>query len=318
MNAIRLFLLVVLIAGIFLSGCTPKMPVVTGPAPTEPAATATPHTPTQPAPTEPVATEVEMTEVATSEAATVEPTEDMTLFDEVRIEFEAEDGVALVGSYFPATVSPAPTVILMHQAGSERSTWKDLGMIAWLHNRGQAGGALFSPLFGASLWPPMPSGLSFAVFTFDFRAHGESEGMAESGSDFLVDAKAAFQLVQTLDGVDPARIVMIGASIGADAAVDACVTGCLGALSFSPGSYLDVSYQEVVTELGLDGKPAWCLASEQDVFSANTCQTASGATFRKVIYAGGGHGESLLVTGLDPDIGQVVLDFFLLAFGITL
>jgi hypothetical protein len=319
------FLSVFLLLVLFTAGCIPDTPAATETAPVEPPATEPPPEPTdtmaptdtveEPEPTEPPATELVETEPPPTEA--VEATDEILPANGRRIEFQAEDGVALVGSYFPSAASLAPTVILMHQAGSDRSTWEEISMVAWLQNRGQGGGALFVPALGASLWPEMPSGVSFAVFTFDFREHGESGGAAESGSDFLVDAKAAFRQVQGLEGVDPERIVMIGASIGADAAVDACVSGCLGALSLSPGNYLDVSYAEVVTEMGLDGKPAWCLASEEDAFSANTCKSASGDTYRSIVYQQGGHGESLLVSGLDPAIGQVIQDFLLLAFDLS-
>lgn len=316
MKATIRIVLGLLMIGLFLAGCKSKTPTATVLPPTSLPPTSPPPTDTlPPPPTETLPPTEALTQPPTEPA---KPTDEPVSLEEQRIEFEAEDGVSLVGSYFPARFSPAPTVILMHQAGSDRRAWEQAGLVAWLQNRGNGGGgALFAPSLGASLWPSMPGSLSFAVFTFDFREHGESGGAFESGSDFLVDAKAALQRVKEFPGVDPERIVMIGASIGADAAVDACVEGCLGGLSLSPGSYLDVDYAEVVAEMTLDGKPAWCLASEDDHYSADTCKSASGDAYRSIIYAAGGHGESLLIPGLDPDIGQVFLDFLLLAFGIS-
>jgi len=315
MKKIIIIVLIVLLL-LSLAACKPKTPTPTSAPPaTSPPPTAPPPTDTSPPPTEEPTAQPptdEPTEPPPTEPA--EPLNTPLPVDEQRIEFESEDGVLLVGSYFPAAVNPAPAVILMHQAASQRGAWVDLGLVAWLRNLPGGGGALSAPPNSASLWPPMSSGLSFAVFTFDFREHGESSGVAMSGSDFLVDAKAAFNLVKGLPGVDPERIALIGASIGADAAVDTCVQGCLGGLSLSPGSYLDVSYPEVVAEMGLDGKPAWCLASEGDSYSANTCRSASGDTYRLVLFPEGGHGEALLAPGMDPDIGQLVLDFLLLAF----
>jgi hypothetical protein len=233
-----------------------------------------------------------------------------------RIEFQAEDGAPLVGEYFPAGVNPAPALILMHQMGSNRKVWQDLGMVSWLTNRATGGGGLFSPLRQSDLWPPMPQGFTFAVFTFDFRTHGESGGAVNERSDFLMDAKAALETVKGLPGIDPQRLALIGASIGADAAVDVCVHGCLGGLSLSPGSYLEVSYPEVVAEMALDSKPAWCLANKGDAHSAQTCESATGDTYRKILYPGSAHGTNMLVTGLDPEVGQVILDFLLLVFGV--
>lgn len=203
-------------------------------------------------------------------------------------------------------VDPAPAVIVMHQFGSDRSAWESNGLAQWL----QA-----PALAHNDLWPQISGGVSFAVFTFDFRGHGESGGNSNGErSDFLTDAKAALETVKELPGVDPERMALIGASIGADAAIDACVQGCLGALSLSPGSYLDVPYPEVVAEMGLDNKPAWCLAAEDDPFSADTCNSAEGDSYRSVIYPQGGHGEALVKTGLDPDIGEIFLEFLRLTF----
>ncbi len=226
-----------------------------------------------------------------------------------RVEFLSEDQTPLVGTYLPGMVDPAPTVILMHQFGSNRSTWERARLAAWLQNPAVA----FD-----ELWPQMPTGLSFAVFTFDFRGHGESGGNAQGErADYLMDARAALATVKELPGVGPQRIALIGASIGADAAVDVCLPECLGALSLSPGDYLAVSYAQAVEQIGMEGRPAWCLAAEDDPYSANTCNSASGESYRSIVYPRGGHGETLLRTGMDPDIGQVFKEFLELTFGLT-
>ncbi len=226
-----------------------------------------------------------------------------------RIEFKAEDGAQLVGDYYPAASDPAPLVILMHQMGSDRKVWVQKGLVDWLHS-GVASSN--SPV----AWPALPQGTSFAVFAFDFRGHGESKGQSGEVADFLSDAKAAINTASALPGVDAQRIVLIGASIGADAAVDVCTDGCRGALSLSPGSFLGVPYTDVVAELALDNKPAWCLAAADDKPSTQTCLEAGGNTYRNYIYPGEAHGAELLVPGLDPDVGQVFLDFLKLAFGL--
>lgn len=225
------------------------------------------------------------------------------------INFTAGDDTQLIGTYFPGLVDPAPAIILIHQFGSNRQTWERNGLAFWLQD----------PRNNQSdIWPQMPDDTSFAVFSFDFRGHGESAGNTQGErSDFLMDAKAAFETVKELPGVDPAQIVLLGASIGADAAIDVCIQGCLGAFSLSPGGYLDVPYAEVVEELGDDKKPAWCLAAEDDPFSAETCNSASGESYFSIIYPHGGHGEALIKPGMDPDIGQAVADFLTLAFGMV-
>ena len=300
------FAMVMLVLFLFLSACNPPTPnetvIPTPVQPTAPPPTDQPAT-QPPAPTKEVpATEVEPT--ATLELTAEAPSEPPA---SQQIEFMAEDGTQLMGTYYPPLSEPAPAVILMHQFGSNRTTWGTNGMAAWLQN----------PSVGQDeLWPATETMPSLAVFSFDFRGHGDSGGSKQGErADFLSDAKAALTTVKELPGVDPQKIILIGASIGADAAIDVCIQGCLGALSFSPGSYLDVSYPEVVAELGLDQKPAWCLAAEDDNFSADTCKSAAGESYRSIIYAQGGHGEALIKSGMDPDIGELVVEFFSLVLG---
>lgn len=300
---------------IMLTACTAGTPTASllSETPEPPAATLPPPSsepPTAPPPTDapPPATELPTSEpTATSPEPT--PETPMEPPEAQRIEFVSEDQTQLVGTYLAAMVDPAPAVILMHQFGSDRSTWERNGLAAWLQNPSAA----FD-----ELWPQMPPGLSFGVFYFDFRGHGESGGNAQGQrADFLMDARSALATMKELPGVDPERIVLIGASIGADAAIDVCLPGCLGALSLSPGGYLGVPYAQAVEHTGEEGVPAWCLAAEDDPFSADTCESASAESYRGIVYPRGGHGETLLRTDLDPDVGQVVVEFLTLAFGLA-
>ena len=229
-----------------------------------------------------------------------------------RVEFESSDGTALVGYYYPAALPNAPIVVLMHWARGEQSDWQKNGMIDWLQNRG-AGGGTQSPSQQSAIYPPMPEGLSFAVFTFDFRGFGESSGKFDQAGG-LLDAKAGYEIAKTLEGVDPTRMAGMGSSIGSDGVVDGCADGCLGALSFSPGSYLTVSYTDAVKVLDEAGKPVTCIASEGDGESAPTCEAASGENYQSIVYAGSAHGDQFFQ---NPPEGfsQVILDWLLLTFG---
>jgi pimeloyl-ACP methyl ester carboxylesterase len=249
----------------------------------------------------------------------------------------ASDGVALAGTFYPAAGCGAPVVLLFHQFGSDRSSWTDLAL--WMQNRfdetASTGGRLASPAVQYSWFPPLPADISVAVFTIDFRDHGDSEpvsgGLDTTG--FLLDAQAALEYAKTLSNVDPNRIITIGASIGADASVDVCLNldgttilepqsgeGCIGALSLSPGSFLEVPYVEAVTRLG--GAPIppviRCLAAEQDGNSPDLCAAEVPGNFQGTIFAGRNeHGIALLAEGFDPDIGQLIHDFLLETLGIT-
>lgn len=235
--------------------------------------------------------------------------------DPQAIEFEAEDGYKLTGTYFPAATNPAPIIVLFHWAGGTDQDWTDVGLVDWLRNR--PGGALRLSAFApqhASLYPPMPAGYSFAVFVFPFRSFEPNRVISWEPDGWLMDARAAIETARALPGVNPDRLGTMGASIGADAAVDVCAEGCVGALSFSPGSYLGILYSEAVRGVDERGTPSWCLASEGDRESAPMCNSASGDHYRSIIYPGNFHGMDLFQPGLDPEIGQTILDFLLTAF----
>ncbi|MDO9348744.1 MAG: hypothetical protein Q7T47_05610 [Anaerolineales bacterium] len=252
-----------------------------------------------------------------------------------RVEFQAEDGHALVGYYYPSPYPNAPVVVLMHMMGFTQAEWVSLGMVDWLQNwPSGGGGGMFAPALQTSLYPPMSQGISFAVFTFDYRGMGESvppelpNSMTSSEFDqwiagWLMDSKAAYEKAKNLPGVDPARIAGIGASIGADGVVDACGEGCLGALSLSPGNYLNVKYTDAVKAVDDAGKPVWCIAHEKDKPSADACKAASGEHYKSILYTEGGgqygtHGMMFLMAdNAPPDIGQVIQDWLFLTFNIT-
>jgi len=270
-----------------------------------------------PTPTSSNATSVSMDVIKTPTVTTLNPLP----ADPQRIDFKAEDGVNLVGQYYPAEINPAPLVVLMHWAGGDKNDWVMVGMTDWLTNRNNfRGGGLNSPVkiyLEPYSFPKMPENLSFGVFIFDFRGYGESDGADSSLQEgWVLDARAAFENAGNLPGVDPMQVVGIGASIGSDAVADACGEGCLGALSISPGSYLNINYKEAVTELTQSGKQAWCIAAMDDQESAPTCEGAQGYAERVIIYPNGGHGMMLFKPSLnlEPPIGQVILDFLVDAF----
>jgi len=243
-----------------------------------------------------------------------------------RVEFQAEDGTALVGYYYPAAVDPAPALVLMHWAGGTHCDWVAVNLAQWAQNRGLPEGIAANPACAnAELhipsplekFPPLPAGQSYAIFAFDYRGYGESTGSANwSPAGYLQDSIAAMKTAQGLEGVDPMRVAAIGSSIGADGAIDACAEeSCLGALSLSPGNYLDKSYSGEVTRLGAEQKPAWCVASISDGESYPVCNGANGDFFQKIIYEKNGHGTSFFAEGFDPKVTQVIFDFLQLMFG---
>ncbi|MDY0019398.1 MAG: hypothetical protein RBT47_05280 [Anaerolineae bacterium] len=225
-----------------------------------------------------------------------------------RIDFQAEDGELLVGTYYPAAVNPAPVVVLMHWAPGDQNDW--VAIAPWLQNRGLTTGSTDkgTPWLDPSWFPALPEGRSFAVFTFTFRGcEGGCSSFDREG--WLLDARAAMRTVRELPGIDLARIAAVGASIGADGAVDACEEGCVGAFSLSPGGYLTIPYADAVATVDAAGVPVRCLAAEGDGESAQACRSASGTQYGMEIYPSSEHGMALIQPTITPDVLEMLVAF---------
>jgi hypothetical protein len=243
------------------------------------------------------------------------------------IAFTASDGQALDGLYYPAAVNPAPIVVFMHWMGGDKSDWYELA--PWLQNRGLENpfeNPGDEPWWDPTWFPPVPAGVSYGVLIFSFRGcHPFPEGCTSgTPEEWLLDAQAALLAAMDLEGADPTRIAAIGSSIGADGAPDACAWMaenhpgvCQGALSLSPGHYLDIPYPQAVTALGAAQPPAaaWCLADENEIAVCNGAIDSGNQAFQPFEIPGGSHGNWLLSPDLDPQPMQLILDFLAGAVG---
>lgn len=249
-----------------------------------------------------------------------------------RVEFQAEDGTNLIGYYYPSKYADAPIVILMHWAGGDLTDWCEIA--PWLQNRGDenpskpercadAGTGLPAGIVATwldpSWFPAMNADASLAVFAFDFRGYGES---GQGAGNETKDAKAAFVTAAGLEGVDAAHMIALGASIGADGAPDGCLlynqqagSGCVGALSLSPGSYLGMDYATTVSDLA--PLPVWCLTAERDEAALTACNSVTARDgYRTIIYPEIGlHGMRLILPELAPNPMELIQDFLELVFG---
>lgn len=241
------------------------------------------------------------------------------------ITFEAEDGQVLTGRYYPAVANPAPVLVLMHWAPGDMEDWNEIAF--WFQNRGLGGTSPnvdTAPWLDPTWFPAMFEDQSFAVFTFTFR--GCEGGCSSFDPDgWQMDALAALKTASELEGVDPTQLATLGASIGSDGAPDACgpmnaeLDGtCLGALSLSPGSYLNVPYDSAVDLMeALDPpRPVWCLYSLDDAKATETCKSASGDLYQIYEWETAGHGMKLFIPGVDPNAMQLTLDWLALLFGL--
>lgn len=255
-----------------------------------------------------------------TEASTDEPNllEEAIPVDVQVVEFTSTDGTVLQGAYYPPEIGPAPVVVLMHQYPLDHETeW--FAIAPWLQNRGLAESVLPGDLpWGNPLWfPAVPDDLDVGVFVFTFRGCQEgcqNAGLSRAeGAIWAEDARAALLYAANLPGADSERIVAVGTSIGADGAVDGCWLAeedglqCAGAMSWSPGSYLMMPYDETVGYLTESGVLVRCFAGEGDIQSAETCRSYSGDGYEIEIDPSGNHGIALV----DPDLEIATLNLLL-------
>jgi hypothetical protein len=240
------------------------------------------------------------------------------------VTFKAADGTELHGYYYPAAMNPAPLVVMMHWAGDDMSMWYEVAV--WLQNRGLTNpfpppdNSLKFGWWDSSWFPDIPADKSYGVFLFTFRGcNSFTTGCIKFDSaGWLQDAQAALLAAREVEGVDPDNIVAIGSSIGADGAVDGCLHlqnsspgVCKGALSLSPDSYLNITFDQAVTELGQADPPipVWCLAAPFQFAPCKRAEKSGNTAYASFEIPNGQHGTSMLRPGLNPLPMQLILDF---------
>lgn len=305
-------LFVMLLLGITIVGCDTTPPEKTAPAEQEQV-----EKPTEKPTTKPTEVPPEPTEAPTIGP---EPTAAVIAPDMQMVEFPSTDGTLLKGEYYPPETGPAPVIVLLHQYPLDHEIqW--FAIAPWLQNRGLQDvvepGEM--PWGDPSWFPVVPEELNFGVLVFTFRGcQGGCQNANLPGNDrslWAEDARAALSYASTLPGADPERIVAVGTSIGADGAVDGCLLveedglRCAGAMSWSPGSYLELPYAGSVEQLTKKGVPVRCFAGDADGASAETCRSFSGEGYEVEIDPSSNHGIALV----DPDIEIDTLNL-LLAF----
>jgi len=208
------------------------------------------------------------------------------------VTFTARDGVQVAGVLHLPARTPAPAVVLLAMAGRTHRDW-------------DAAAARF-----------VEAGI--AVLAVDFRhvalADPESADSVRSPYAALVlDAEAARAYLSARPEVNPARIGMAGASLGANVAVLAAANDpsvrSLALLSVS------LDYRGLRLEQALKtfaSRPALLVASSEDPFALRSARQSvnmgDGARELRVL-SGAGHGTVMLAR--EPDLATALVDWFL-------
>jgi dienelactone hydrolase len=206
------------------------------------------------------------------------------------VTFRTDDGATIAGTWYEPAGRSAPAVILVHMLHRTRHDWD---------------------AFASRL-----SAEGVGVLTFDLRGHGESGGAAlpeGQYSGYVADLAAARRYVMSRADVQPSRVAIVGASLGASiVALEAAQSpGIVGIALLSPAS----DYRGVKIDAALRKYPGRALIvySDDDPYaqrSARELLKASGplATRRETLaLSHAGHGTNML--GRDPDLARQLVEW---------
>jgi dienelactone hydrolase len=207
-----------------------------------------------------------------------------------RVTIRTDDGVSLAATWYEAGTR-SPAVILVHMLHKSRRDWESVAS------------RLASEGIGA--------------LALDLRGHGESTGSLPEGdsADYSVlirDVIAARRYVASRSDVQPSRVGIAGASIGANLAVleASADTAVASVALLSPTTdYRGLRIEAAMKKYG--ARPALMIASDDDAYavrSVKELQKAGGGTREALILNHAGHGTVML--GHDPDLARTLVDWF--------
>jgi dienelactone hydrolase len=209
---------------------------------------------------------------------------------ERRVSLRSDDGVLLSAGWHEPSVRPAPAVILVHMLGRSRRDW-DL---------------VASRLAAAGI----------GALALDLRGHGESQYVprpdtpADLGA-MLADITAARRYLATRPEVQPGRIGLAGASLGASLAVLAAAeTASVTSVALLSPS-LDYRGLRIEAAARKVARPMLLVASDEDGYasrSAKDLQKAAGGVREVVTLHEAGHGTVML--GREPSLAWTLVDWF--------
>ncbi len=225
-----------------------------------------------------------------------EPTATITVGQAQRVSFESADATKIVGSFYQSSTAKSPTVLLLHQWGSNRQSYD--GFAKYLQRKG------------------------FNALAIDGRGFGESTKQADrtippsrsadAVAGMLSDVKAALIFLKTQPNVDSSRIGIVGASYGSSLAIiyagDDLQVKTLVLLSPGLNYFGNLPTEPAAKKYG--SRPLLLVAAADDKESAKASsqldRLASGEKHYLKIYPLSGHGTGIFAAGvgLEKEIEQ--------------
>ena len=209
-----------------------------------------------------------------------------------RVTIRTDDGATLAATWYVPSSRPAAAVILVHMLHRSRRDWESLG-----HRL---------------------AGDGIGALAIDLRGHGESarygsfEPSADGGyAPLVLDVRAARRFLASRTDVQPSRIGVAGASLGANvAALAAAADPSLASLALlSPSlDYRGLRIEQAVKKIG---RPVLLVAGVDDSYAARSArelQKAGGGPREILVLDDGGHGTAMLAR--DGNLAGTLVDWF--------
>lgn len=215
------------------------------------------------------------------------------------INFDAPDGVKIVGTFYGSSKENSPAVLMLHQFGGSRAAYKDLA------RQFQENG--------------------INVLAIDGRGFGESTKKAdgsrvsvsqsnEAVAGMKSDVAAAVKFLSEQKNVDKTRIGIIGASYGSSLAIiyaaDNPAIKSVALLSPGTNYFGNLPTEPAIEKYG--ARPVLIVAAEDDGESATASRRldklAAGDKHQLQIYPKGGHGTAIFAAGVGLE--KTLLEFF--------
>lgn len=154
------------------------------------------------------------------------------------VEVIATDGTTLAGTFYAPAKPGSPGLVMLHMVERQRGDWDTLARAL------QAEG--------------------YGVLAIDLRGHGGSDG-SRDWTKMVADAAGAYAWLASRPEIDPARIGLVGASIGANLALNfaAGEPAAKTLVLLSPGlNYRGVTTEDAMTAYGR--RPVMLVSSAED------------------------------------------------------